>query len=83
LWLAPIRRSGLVLARHGAVLLFCLATYAFAPVAGFGWLLLVMGMATLRVDQRWLRAAYVGAYCIVLLYAEVPWTSLLVGLSRP
>jgi hypothetical protein len=81
LWLAPIRRGVLVLARHGAVLLFCLATYAFAPVAGFGWLLLVMGLATAPVGHRWLRAAYVGAYCIVLLYAEVPWTTLLVGVS--
>ena len=45
LWLAPIRHRALLLARHGAILLFCLATYAFAPVAGFGWLLLVMGLA--------------------------------------
>ena len=29
--------------RHALLLAFCLVTYAFAPVAGFGWLLLVMG----------------------------------------
>jgi hypothetical protein len=83
LWLAPIRRRALLLARHGAVLLFCLATYAFAPVAGFGWLLLVMGLATSAPDQRMIRAAYVGTFCVVLLYAEIPWTSLIVaGLTR-
>jgi hypothetical protein len=30
---------------HGLLLMFCLTTYAFAPVAGFGWLLLIMGLA--------------------------------------
>jgi hypothetical protein len=31
----------------------------------------------------WRRAVHVGAYCMVLLYAEVPWTPLLVDLSIP
>lgn len=83
LWLAPVRRGVLLLARHGAILLFCLATYAFAPVAGFGWLLLVMGLATAAVDQRRIRAAYVGAFCVVLLYAEIPWAALLVAVVKP
>jgi hypothetical protein len=83
LWLTPVRRGALLLARHVALLLFCLATYAFAPVAGFGWLLLVMGLATSDVDQRRVRAAYVCTFCVVLLYAEVPWAALLAaGLAR-
>ena len=27
------------LARHAALMLFCITTYALAPVAGFGWLI--------------------------------------------
>ena len=83
LWLAPIRRRALLLVRHGVVLAFCMATYAFAPVAGFGWLLLVMGMATTAADQRGLRTAYVIAYCVVLLYAEIPWAGLVVDGLMP
>ena len=83
LWLAPIRRPALLLLRHGVVLAFCLATYAFAPVAGFGWLLLVMGLATTAADQRGVRSAYVIAYCVVLLYAEIPWAGLVVDGLMP
>ena len=83
LWLAPIRGRALLLTRHGAILLFCLATYAVAPVAGFGWLLLVMGLANSAVEQRALRAAYVATFCIVLLYAEIPWASLAVTGLKP
>jgi hypothetical protein len=32
----------LVLTRHAVILLFCLTTYAFSPVAEFGWLLIVL-----------------------------------------
>ena len=76
LWLAPLTRRTLVLARHGVVLLFCLTTYAFAPVAGFGLLLIVLGLVTCVPADRWLRALYVATYAMVLLYAEVPWASL-------
>ena len=83
LWLAPIRRRALQLSRHVAILSFCLATYAFAPVAGFGWLLLVMGLANSAVEQHLLRAAYIGTFCVVLLYAEIPWASLVVAGLKP
>jgi hypothetical protein len=82
LWLAPLTRRGLLVARHGVVLLFCLTTYAFAPVAGFGWLVLVLGLGTCLAADRWLRATYVATYGVVLLYAEVPWAALaLAGLG--
>jgi len=58
-------------ALHAALLSFCALTYAFAPVAGFGWLLLSMGAAPARPDQRVLRAAYVATWMLVLVYAEV------------
>jgi hypothetical protein len=70
--LAPLAGSA-VLAGHALLILFCAVTYAVAPVAGFGWLLLCIGSALCRSDQRLLRAAYVGAWFLVLLYSEVPW----------
>jgi hypothetical protein len=62
--------------RHAFLLVFCLTTYAFAPVAGFGWLLLVLGLSQCADDWRGLRHTYVFAFVIVLLYSEVPWPSL-------
>ena len=60
-----IGASPLVL--HVPLLLFCAVTYGVAPVAGFGWLLLSMGSA-LRPGRRNLTAAYVGLWCLVLVY---------------
>jgi hypothetical protein len=79
LWLAPVTRRVLTLARHGIVVLFCLTTYAFAPVAGFGWLLVVLGLSNCGSRDRWPKAVYVATYATVLLYAEVPWAALVLG----
>ena len=68
--------------RHAALLTFCAVTYAFAPVAGFGWLLLVMGIAQTDGRQVWLRRGYVAGFLVVLFYSEVPWTSLLLRVLR-
>ena len=62
-------------ARHGLLLLFCLVTYAVAPVSGFGWLLLAMGCTLCRHDQHVLRAVYVAAWFVVLFYGEIPWAA--------
>ena len=70
-------------ARHVVLLLFCLVTYPFAPVAGFGWLLLVMGMALIQPQHRALKAIYITAYFLVLLFAEIPWAGAIVeSMSR-
>lgn len=71
-------RGRLVMLRHLLLLLFCVVTYAFAPVAGFGWLLLTMGLAGCGLEQGWLRSSYVAAWFLVLLYDEIPWSRLLV-----
>jgi hypothetical protein len=68
--------------RHAALLIFCGITYAFAPVAGFGWLLLVMGLAQTTAQQQWLQRFYVATFLVVLFYTEIPWASLLLGLTR-
>lgn len=64
---------------HTAIVLFCIATYALAPVAGFGWLLLAMGLAWCEPDARAWRQGYVAVFLLVMLYAEIPWSALLVG----
>jgi hypothetical protein len=68
--------------RHATLLAFCVVTYAFAPVAGFGWLLLVMGAAQTAADQTWLRRAYVTGFLLVLVYSEVPLAGLLLDIVR-
>jgi hypothetical protein len=68
--------------RHVLLLLFCVVTYAFAPVAGFGWLLTVMGAAQTGPEEVWPRRAYVAVFLIVLFYSEVPWAGLLLDLTR-
>jgi hypothetical protein len=76
LFLIPFER--LYWLRHVALLLFCLVTYPFAPVAGFGWLLLVMGMSQIRPEHRVLKAVYITAYFFVLVFAEIPWAGAIV-----
>jgi len=76
LCLMPPRRW-METARHAAVLTFCATTYALAPVAGFGWLIATMGLAQCRPDQRRLRAAYLVAFVLILLFSEIPWTTVL------
>jgi hypothetical protein len=68
--------------RHAALLLFCGVTYAFAPVAGFGWLLLVIGLAQVAPAQKWLGRAYVATFLCVLFYDELPWAEMTLELLR-
>jgi hypothetical protein len=68
--------------RRVALLSFCGITYAFAPVAGFGWLLLVMGLAQLAPTQVWLGRGYIAMFLAVLFYGEVPWAELTLNLVR-
>lgn len=75
--LLPSRRFVACL-RHAMLLLFCGITYAVAPVAGFGWLLLAMGVALCGPGDTLLRRSYVALWLLVLLYSEVPWAGLLV-----
>jgi hypothetical protein len=76
-FLVPLGKRFL-LCRHVVLLTFCVATYALAPVAGFGWLLLTMGLATVGEGQRKLKVAYLSVWILLLMYDEIPWTQLLV-----
>ena len=81
LMLLPTRRVTATL-RHAALLLFCGVTYPFAPVAGFGWALLVMGLAQVEPREVWLGRAYVAAFLGVLFSTELPWADLLLDVLR-
>jgi hypothetical protein len=73
LW--PAER-GLARIGHWALLVFCVTTYAVAPVEGFGWLLLAMGAAQCARQPR-VRLLYLATFALVLFYREVPWATLL------
>jgi hypothetical protein len=66
-FLAPLGRR--LWLRHALLLLFCATTYAIAPVAGFGWLLLAMGVAQCEPDARRTRLAYLGVFTLLIFYA--------------
>ena len=80
LMLARSRLPGVL--RHAALLTFCAVTYAFAPVAGFGWLLLVMGLSQVEARQVWLARLYQLMFLVVLFYDEVPWAQLLLNVVQ-
>ncbi len=81
LFLVPLR-GRFRLAAPIMLLFFCLATYPFAPVAGFGWLLLVMGLAQCQPEQRFLRYAYIVVYFVVLLITDIPWADALLSVAE-
>jgi hypothetical protein len=65
-------------ARHALLALFCATTYALAPVAGFGWLLLSMGIACCEPQRERMRIAYLVAFGVVLFATRWPWLDWLV-----
>jgi hypothetical protein len=58
----------LATARNAALLFFAATTYFVAPVRGFGWMLMLLGMAQCRDDQRHLRLAYLAALVLIQAY---------------
>ncbi len=61
-------------ARNVALLCFAVTTYAIATVAGFAWILLILGVAQCEEDERVTRFAYCAAFLLVLVYT-LPWGS--------
>lgn len=73
----PSRRGRMDNVRHGLLLVFCVTTYALAPVAGFGWLIATMGLAQCRPRQQVLCGLYMAAFILIVMYSEIPWTGIL------
>lgn len=59
--------------RDFLLLAFCATTYAAAPVAGFGWILLSMGIAQLDPDRHRIRGAYLATSVWILFATRWPW----------
>ena len=59
--------------RDWLLVAFCYGTYAIAPVAGFGALLAILGLAQCPVERVWTRTAYLSALVVVYLHDWVPW----------
>jgi hypothetical protein len=68
--------------RDPLLIAFAACTYAVAPVEGFGWLLLAMGLAQCDRARPWLRAAYPAVFALLVVYRELPWGRWLLELAR-
>ncbi len=76
------RRLEVAPLRDWLLLLFCWMTYPFANVAGFGWLLTIMGVAQLEPERRLVRFLYLATFAFILVDKLVPWTQGLVALVQ-
>lgn len=76
------RDRGLSRWRDPLLLAFAVGTYAVAPVEGFGWLLLALGLAQCDRARPWLRGAYPAVFALLVLYRELPWGVWLLALAR-
>lgn len=63
--------------RHLSLVLFAVATYPFATVTGFGWLLVILGVAQTRPSDRRLRTIYLALFAAILVLGLVPWSRVL------
>jgi hypothetical protein len=75
-FLLPLRSPRNAL-RHALLLLFCATTYAVAPVEGFGWLLVSMGVAQCAPGQHGVRLGYLIAFAAILAFAALPFDAFL------
>ena len=75
-FLAP-ENSFLYKKRDFSLLIFCITTYAVAPVPGFGWLLVSMALAQCENNNK-VRIAYICTFFIILFYYEVPMWRILI-----
>lgn len=65
--------------RAPLLLAFVLSTYALAPVIGFGWILLILGLAQ-APDRGAIPTAYAVVFLLLPLY-RIPWHDLLAALG--
>lgn len=54
--------------RNALLLLFAATTYFIAPVRGFGWMLMLLGLAQCEERERGFRPAFLAAIMLIQLY---------------
>lgn len=66
-FLLPTRRWSVYL-RQSLLLLFAVTTYSVATVKGFGWTLMILGLAQCPDDMKRFRAAFLVVFCVIEFY---------------
>jgi hypothetical protein len=56
------------MARNGLLLFFGLTTYAVPRIIGFGWILLVLGIAQTRQEEKQTRLWYIALFSLLQIY---------------
>jgi hypothetical protein len=80
-FLAP-DRPRLALLRNTLLLLFAATTYVIAPVRGFGWMLMLLGLGQCGERDRAFRPLFLAALVLIQLYT-LPVAAVLERLSQP
>lgn len=63
------------------LIIFILSTYSVAPVLGFGWTLIIMGLVQCENRYRYVRWLYMGAFVVLQIY-NLPFRAIL-GADSP
>lgn len=69
------------IARNTLLILFAVTTYSVAPVRGFGWMLMLLGLAQCSREEQTYRWGYLGAMLLIQAYM-LPLGSIIDVLSR-
>lgn len=64
--------------RDFILIAFILSTYSVAPVLGFGWTLIIMGLAQCEARYRYVRWLYMMAFIVLQIY-NLPFRAILLG----
>ncbi|MFN0214185.1 MAG: hypothetical protein ACKVT2_08010 [Saprospiraceae bacterium] len=64
------------------LMIFIASTYVVAPVIGFGWLLITMGVIGCKPERRKTRFLYLAVLLLLLLF-RLPWVRVVDSFSRP
>lgn len=67
LFLMPDNRSRAIV-RNSLLLIFAASTYAVANVQGFGWMLMLLGMAQCEARDRDFRFGYIAGFMLIQVY---------------
>ncbi len=67
--------------RDFLLIIFILSTYSVAPVLGFGWTLIIMGLVQCESRYQYVRWPYMGAFVVLQIY-NLPFRAI-VGADSP
>jgi hypothetical protein len=80
-FLAPDRRVTAV-GRNTLLLIFAATTYVIAPVRGFGWMLMLLGLGQCEERERAFRPLFLAALVLIQLYT-LPVAAIVERLTQP